>query len=244
MDVCVPIHAILCDGDRFDFFYFDGTTEPFSFKQGLDPNIPSIYKHSLHLPDPSYKSGICPFINVLRPVCETIFDLLLRGYVLSLKAYYKYIVTMNTKEDWPKKSVEEWEKAISAAVKTWQGFKDAEIKRQAQLTDEANSIVEEAVAALKDRYGISTFSCGNISNSNKVSIWFQFLTNHIWLWVIGMMLRLKKYESYIDFSQICSRQIALCKMMVIILKEMAHASGKRVRFMGEGVSKHARVPER
>ena len=170
MDVCVPVQGILCDGATFDFFYFDGTTEPFTFKRGLDPNIPSAYSWALQLPNPSYKSTISSFIDVLRPVCETIFDLLLHGYVSSLKAWHKYFVTKNAREGQPQKSVEEWEEAISAAVKAWQGFKDAEMKRQAQLTNEANLIVEGAMAALKCRYGISTFSCGNISKSNVVWI--------------------------------------------------------------------------
>ncbi|KAF8499558.1 hypothetical protein F5888DRAFT_1683227, partial [Russula emetica] len=29
-----PIYGILSDGDEFEFFLFDGTTEPFSFKRG------------------------------------------------------------------------------------------------------------------------------------------------------------------------------------------------------------------
>ena len=185
MDVCVPIHAILCDGATFDFFYFDGTTEPFSFKHGLDPNIPLAYSWALQLPDLSYGST-CPFINALRPICETIFDLLLCGYVSSLKAllkeHHNYIVTKYAREDRSRGSVEEKEKekceeAINAAVKAWQGFKDAEMKRQTQLTNEANSIVEEAMSALKCRYGISIFSCGNISKFNKVLMQFQWLTN-------------------------------------------------------------------
>jgi hypothetical protein len=43
---------------------------------------------------------------------------------------------------------------MSAAVRASQDFRNAETKRQAQLTDEANPIVEEAMASLKRRYGI------------------------------------------------------------------------------------------
>ena len=201
MEACVPIHAILCDGTTFDFFYFDGTIEPFSFKRGLDPNISLAYPWALQLPDLSYLPT-SPFINALRPICETIFNLLLHGYVSSLKSLHNYIVTKNAREDQSRRSAkeEESEKAINAAIKAWQGFKDAEMKRQTQLTNEANSTVEEAMAALKCRYGIPIFSCGNISKFNEVLMQFQCLTNQIltWSWVVGMMLRLKKY----DFSQI------------------------------------------
>jgi hypothetical protein len=69
----------------------------------------------------------------------------------------------SAREDWPRKGVDKWEEAISAAVRASQDFRDAETKHQAQLTNEANSIVEEAMASLKHRYGIPIFS-GIVSN--------------------------------------------------------------------------------
>jgi hypothetical protein len=47
---------------------------------------------------------------------------------------------------------------MSAAVRASQGFRYAETMRQAQLTSEANSVVEEAMGLLKCRYGILMFS--------------------------------------------------------------------------------------
>jgi hypothetical protein len=62
-------------------------------------------------------------------------------------------------------SRDKWKEAISVTVKAWQDFREAEMKRQAQLIDEANSIAEKAMASLKSWYGISAFIfCGNISN--------------------------------------------------------------------------------
>jgi hypothetical protein len=40
---------------------------------------------------------------------------------------------------------------MNAAVRASRDFRDAETKRQAQLTDEANPIVEEAMASLNSQ---------------------------------------------------------------------------------------------
>jgi hypothetical protein len=80
------------------------------------------------------------------------------GYVSSLKAYHERSVNRGATEGQPGKGVDKWEEAMSAAVTVSQDFRDAETKRQTQFTDEANSIVEEAMAYLTHRYGIQTFS--------------------------------------------------------------------------------------
>jgi hypothetical protein len=59
-----------------------------------------------------------------------------------------------------------------------QDFRDAEMKCQTQLNDEANSIVEEAMASLKRRYGIPTFS-GIVSNHLSSNVaWRQYRSYH------------------------------------------------------------------
>jgi hypothetical protein len=86
-------------------------------------------------------------------------------HVSSLKAYHDRSVNRSAREGQPEnlKSLDKWEEAMSAAVTASQNFRDAETKRQIQLTDKANSIAEKAVAYLKRRYGIPTFS-GIVSN--------------------------------------------------------------------------------
>ena len=78
------------------------------------------------------------------------------------------------------KSVDKWAEAISSAVKASEGFREAETKRQSQLIDEANLILEEAMASLKRRYEIPIFSRINIMYnhlpSNVVLSQFQTLT--------------------------------------------------------------------
>ena len=53
---------------------------------------------------------------------------------------------------------QQWEEASSATVTVLQDFRDAEMKRQTQLTNEANLIVEKAMASLKCRYEVLIFS--------------------------------------------------------------------------------------
>jgi hypothetical protein len=66
-----------------------------------------------------------------------------------LKAYHDHSVNQSAREGHPRKSVDKWAEAMSAAVRASEDFREAETKRQAQLIDEANSIVEEAMASLK-----------------------------------------------------------------------------------------------
>jgi hypothetical protein len=148
----VPIYGILYVGDAFENFLFDSTTKPFSFKRGLLPNNTPTDLLPFQLPDPAKTSTTRPFIDALRPICEIIFDLLLSGYVSSLKVYHNCSVNKSAREGHPGKGVDKWEGVIGLAVMASQGFRDAETKRQTQLTDEANSIVEEAMGRLKCRY--------------------------------------------------------------------------------------------
>ena len=134
----------------------------------------------IQLPDLDYPRTARPFIEALRSICEIIFDLLLSGYVSSLKAY-NYSVKKSNGEDQPRACGDKWEEAINAAVKALQDFREAEMKRQSQLINDANSIVEEAMAFLKYRYGIPKYLfSGNIYNhlsSNVVWTQFRSLTN-------------------------------------------------------------------
>ena len=99
-----------------------------------------------------------PFIDALRPICEITFDLLLSSYVSSLEAYHECYVNKSAKEGRPRKSVDKWEEAMNVATKASGEFREAEMKRQTQLINEANIIVEEAMASLKHRHVIPTLS--------------------------------------------------------------------------------------
>jgi hypothetical protein len=169
----VPVYGILCDGDAFEFFLFEGNTDPFSFKRGSRPDHPSL--RSFWLPNPSDMPTTRPFIDALRPLCEVIFDLLMSVYVSSLTMYHARSVSGSTNGRQPKNSLGQWEEAICLAVRASEDFREAERKRQTQLTDEANSLVDQAMASLKLRYEIPTFS-GITSNqlSSDDVVWMEF----------------------------------------------------------------------
>jgi hypothetical protein len=151
----LPVYGILCDGEAFEFFKFDGSTKPFSFYLGCDPKDPPARLRAFRLPDLAGILTSRPFIHTLRPICEIIFDLLLQGYISSLKANHDPFVSANTKEGQPRKN---WEQAINFAVEALRKFRNAEMQRQNQLIDEANTTVLQAMDSLKLRYDSSTSS--------------------------------------------------------------------------------------
>ena len=157
----MPVYGILCDGEIFEFFLFKGNTDPFSFKRGSYPDDPILLP--FRLPDPSDAKNTRPFIDALRPICEIVFDLLMSSYVESLMTYHARFVSGSAKWGQLRESLGLWEEGIRLAVKAKEDFREAERKRQSQLTDEANSLVDQAMASLKLRYDIPTIS-GIISN--------------------------------------------------------------------------------
>lgn len=81
----LPIHCILCDGESFQFFKFEGTP-PLSFLRGCVAGDPNSLRRGL----PIYRLDETPtFILQLRRICETVFDTMLCAYVSALKAYHK-----------------------------------------------------------------------------------------------------------------------------------------------------------
>jgi hypothetical protein len=87
MGIHLPVYGILSNGNTFEFFRFDGTAEPYTCKYGIGPNDPTTRLQSFHFPGLQETLTTQPFIDGLHPICEVIFDLLLSGYVSSLKVY-------------------------------------------------------------------------------------------------------------------------------------------------------------
>src|SRR3954452_927933 len=67
----VPVYGILCDGASFQFFLFDGSTNPHSFSRGAFPGDPPTLRRGLRLQDFTVTETALPFIRSLRPICET-----------------------------------------------------------------------------------------------------------------------------------------------------------------------------
>ena len=154
----LPVYGILSDGNTFEFFRFDGTAEPYTCKYGIGPNDPPTCWQPFRLPGPGETLTTQPFIDALRPICEVIFDLLLSGYVSSLKVQHDHFIIKKARKGQLKRNESGWEEAMCAAISALNGFRHAEKKRQTQLIDEADLIVEKAMTFLKCRYEISIFS--------------------------------------------------------------------------------------
>lgn len=145
----VPVFGILCDGNVFQFFLFDGCTRPFSFIRGTLPGDSPTLRRGFKLDDFTTAESSRPFIRALRQICEIIFDLLLQSYISSLDAYRNRSVGKGKKEGRPRKSTHEWEEALNFAGDALEKFRAAEAMRQNNLPDEANTTVQDAIDFLK-----------------------------------------------------------------------------------------------
>jgi hypothetical protein len=92
-----------------------------------------------------------PFIQSLRPICETIFDLLLCGYIASIDAYRNRSASRGTEQSKLRKSLDKWDGAVKSASEALTKFRFAETKRQNKDSAGANETVREALTVLKLR---------------------------------------------------------------------------------------------
>ncbi|KAF7980737.1 hypothetical protein HWV62_36755 [Athelia sp. TMB] len=143
----VPVRGILCDGDAFEVFSFDGSTTPPSFSRGRDADLRSVLQIPMGAPPRD-------FIGALRPICEVVFDVLLGGYVASAEAYRRREAERTANDGQANPSSDKWEAAIGSAQQALEGFREADVKRRAKLISEANALVEQAMELLKSRCGL------------------------------------------------------------------------------------------
>jgi len=80
------IYAIYTDGTSFDFFRFNGSSNP-RFARGLQTVPNGFPKARLTLSPPETASQLGAFITSLRPVCEAIFYFFMLGYEACLDTY-------------------------------------------------------------------------------------------------------------------------------------------------------------
>lgn len=146
--VRVPVYGILCDGDVFEFFRFDGSPEPPSFSHGC---YGPTSRTRLVLPDVT-DTVTRPFLEALRPICEIIFDIMLTGYASSLEIYHNRSERKGVQEGQQRPSLVKWEQAIARSQTAQRLFRDAEMRRQTGHIGEANTTVEAAMQTLALRH--------------------------------------------------------------------------------------------
>ena len=146
----VPVFGILCDGKSFEFFSFDASTSPPSFKRGCLPGDPLKFRRGLQLSDFTL-TGPARFIAELRQICEVIFDLFMSSFVSSLMAFQQRSERKVKKDQKPRKSMEKWEEALKHANVALNKFRNAESMYKGKFIDNANAAAGEAMKALKQR---------------------------------------------------------------------------------------------
>ena len=147
----VPVFGILWDGTYFHFFRFDGSSKPSSFLRGSFPGDPIKFRYGIKLPDlTTADESALTFMRHVRLISETIFDLLLSGYIASIEAFRDRFSVRSAKEG-ARKSLAKWEDVLASAKRALCYFRNAESKRQGGDKAGANQAVSLARTHLKRR---------------------------------------------------------------------------------------------
>ncbi|KAG2347899.1 hypothetical protein BDR05DRAFT_944885 [Suillus weaverae] len=156
-DFCVPIHAILCDGELFEFYQFTRNgSRPHTFSRGTycSERPPYATMHRLRLPDLADSDNSLSFITALRPICEVIFDLFLQGYCSTVAAHHgRSTQTPGTDAvgSQPNGTLELWKDSYTQAVIAKEGFREANELCMKGQANQAKSAVELAMQSLEKR---------------------------------------------------------------------------------------------
>lgn len=78
-----PIYAVLCDGQKFDFFIFNSYADLLKLSRGIFPRLDGTKSPTIRLPHYE-KAERLAFVKALRPICEYFYGTLLRGYIAGL----------------------------------------------------------------------------------------------------------------------------------------------------------------
>lgn len=115
---------------------------------GVVPGSHFCVAGGLPLVDFSSEPTARAFIHSLRPICETIFNLLLVAYIASLKVFRD----RSTSRHEQRKSLDGWDEALKFAEEALEKSQDAEALRRDNLIVDADATTETAFKTLKLRY--------------------------------------------------------------------------------------------
>lgn len=147
-DVSIPIFCILYYRSTFQFFTFDGSTWPYKFAMGITSGSHLCVAGGLPLVNFTFESTSRHFIQSLRPICETVFNMLLVVYSSSLRIFRERSASRNGQ----RMVLDGWDRALDFATKALDESQDADAMRQDNLIIDADVTVEEAFKALRLRY--------------------------------------------------------------------------------------------
>ncbi|KAF8542453.1 hypothetical protein BDD12DRAFT_774865 [Trichophaea hybrida] len=165
-----PIHGILSDGTSFQFFRFE--------RDGMERFQEEKPKIMMGITDNGYrKIGVldfeaCPkkeYIRSLRPVCETIFFVLLQGFIEGLEGLHRYSSRNTAKNDINEDQSDSWDcckklaleclDTATAAARSATRSKDIQpknFKNANSMADDAWRILEECVKSIPNEFRFNT----------------------------------------------------------------------------------------
>jgi hypothetical protein len=113
-----PIYAILCGGISFEFYSFDGKTEPPTFSRGVfrPPGSPPVERLAVAQ---FRRTTNLEFIASLRPICEILFYFFLLAYKTRMEAYMERSVAAGVKTIRPRDSTPGWKDAHKYACEAF-----------------------------------------------------------------------------------------------------------------------------
>jgi len=132
----------------FQFFTFDSSTRPYKFSMGITSGSHLCVAGGLPLVNFTSESTSRHFIQSLRPICETVFNVLLVAYSSSLKIFRERSASRNGQ----RMVLDGWDRALNFAAKALDESRDADAMRWDNLIVNADVTVEEAFKALQFRY--------------------------------------------------------------------------------------------
>ncbi|KAI9439868.1 hypothetical protein H4582DRAFT_2075230 [Lactarius indigo] len=137
-DVSVPIYGMIYNGYGFQFFTFDGSTKPYRFSAGVVQGSHFRVTEGLPLVDLSSEPPAYSFIHSLRPICETIFNLLLVTYITGLRVFRD--ISQVASQPGLRKClgpVDGWDKTLKFAEEALEKSQEAEAFKALKLSTDA-----------------------------------------------------------------------------------------------------------
>ncbi|KAF3903378.1 hypothetical protein ABW20_dc0105785 [Dactylellina cionopaga] len=156
----VPIVGILCDGSSFEYFSYDGYSK--SFSRGLlvsksTPGSTAIAR--VTLPPITQATGV-EYIRGLRPLCESFYFLLLKGFLAGLEAYIRRARDYGGGDGTRNYGFEgEWELALAKAVfarnksvEAGEVAIEGDVPKAEKLAEESRSLLDESLMSIPSGY--------------------------------------------------------------------------------------------
>jgi hypothetical protein len=143
---------VLTDGEQFDFFCYEGSSKPPKISRGVLKQDGHV-KESLTMASPTLADP-AEFILGLRPICETLFWIVLKAFITGIDQYLQRSSRVAKETKKPLKSTTEWLNAFRFAQEALKLGVRADSQAKRGLFTTANATAEKAASELEKRCAI------------------------------------------------------------------------------------------